>query len=184
MVRTGSKKQPKKEVDKTQYCIDGVLIDEVLDYLPKKGLKIIGAQIVVAMYEPRTRQPISNKMKRLGVTTISSRNKDVTAMVTFDETTPATIKRNVRLIAADLGAKYDKAYFKYLTVENGVTAGKFERTKKDITPTDGDLRKKITVLGLVDATGDVKSLIKSVSADAYVCNIQTVDARIMTCNKQ
>jgi hypothetical protein len=183
MGRTGAKKLAKKVVDKTQYCIDGVLVNEVLDGLPTKGVKIIGATVDINHYSQRKRLPIPNKLKRLGLSLYSQREVDVRAAITFDETTADVIKRNVRLICNALGADPAKATFHYLTLQNGTSAGKFIRTKKDITPSDNDLRKKTNVLGLVDAQGDVASLIRGVSADAYTCNIQTVETRVVICNK-
>lgn len=180
---TGTKKVAKKEVDKTQYCIDGVLIDEVLDSLPKKGITIIGAGIHINHYSNRKRMPIPNKLKRLGVSLLSTRELDVRGAMVFDKTTPVIIKRNVRLACQLLGTTIEKASFEYLTIENGKSTGKFKRTKKDIIPSDNDLRKKTNVLGLIDAQGDVAGLIKSVSADAYKCNIQTIETRVMICTK-
>ena len=181
--RTGTKKVAKKNVDKTQYCIDGVLVDEVLDALPK-SVEIIGAQLDINHYSNRKRLPIPNKLKRLGMSMYSQREVDFRGAITFDKTTPQTIKRNMRLICKTIGADPSKVAFKYLTLRTGKSAGKFTRSKKDITPSDNDLRKKTNVLGLTDAQGDVSSLIKAVSAEAYVCNVQTVETRVMICNKR
>jgi len=183
MPKTGTKKVMTKEVDKTQYCIDAVLIDEVLDSLPKTGITIVGASVDINHYSARKRLPIPNKLKRLGVSLLSKRDTDVRCVVVFDKTTPAIIKRNVRLACQTLGASLDKASFGYLTINNGKSAGKFQRTKKDIIPSDNDLRRKTVVLGLIDAEGDVAGLIKSVSADAYKCNIQTIETRVVVCTK-
>jgi len=182
MGKTGTKKLAKKEVAKTQYCLDGVLVNEVLDALPKK-VEIIGAQLDINHYSNRKRLPIPNKLKRLGMSMYSEREVDFRGAITFDQTTPETIKRNTRLICKAIGADPSKVTFRYITLRNGKSAGKFQRTKKDITPADNDLRKKTNVLGLTDAEGDVASLIRSVSADAYTCDIQTVETRVVVCSK-
>ena len=117
------------------------------------------------------------------MTVISQREVDLRCYLTFDEVTPQTILRNTRLACNALGADPSRASFRYLVLQNGTGAGKFERTRKDITPDDNDRRRKTAVLGLTDAQGDVKNLISSVSAGAYSCHIETVPVRVVTCER-
>ena len=184
MSRTGQKKVAKKykSKDETQYCIDGVLINEVLDNLSDK-VEIIGAKVYVGLGYKKKKLAISNKLKRLGVQSIYANEPNKQAIVVFDATTKATIKRKCREVAREIIADVDKAYFKYLTVRGADGSGKFERTTKDIRPDDTDLRRKMIVLGLTEAEGKVNSLLAVLHAEAYKCKIDTVEVRTFICTK-
>lgn len=182
--RTGQLKLAKEKAgrDAIQYCIDGVLVKEVLETLPR-DIIIIGAKVIVGKGFNKHKVPISNKLKKLGVMSLRENLPAKEATLVFDETNKTTILEKTKAVAEILGAEVEKAYFSYLTLSNKAGSGKFSRVNKDMRPDDTDLRKKLTVLGLDEATGDVQSLVRDLSAEAYQCNIQEVVVRSYTCKK-
>jgi hypothetical protein len=185
MPETGTKKlAPKNMKNKTatQYCIDGYLVDEVLGQLNGKT-KIIGAKVYLGKSFSKHKCTIPNALKKMGVHSLYEHTPAQEAIMVFDETTVKTIKDKVADVAKYIDADTEKAYFKYITLDNGQAKGKFERTTKEIKPYDEDLRKKLVVLGLTDAEGKVASLISDLGAKKYECKIEFEEVRTIRCAK-
>jgi hypothetical protein len=182
--RTGAKKLADEKQGRTvtQYCIDGILVHEVLNQI-NSDIKIIGAQVMVGKGFSKHKVAISNRLKRLGVSSLRAHLPAQEASVVFDETTKEAIQKNIEGVAKEIGADPDKAYFKYITLDNGTCKGKFERTSKEIKPYDEDLRRKLIVLGLTDADGKVSSLIADLGAKKYECKIHFEEVRTIICSK-
>ena len=172
----------KKGRDATQFCIDGYLIEDVLKQLSDK-VSIIGAKVVVGKAFSKKKIAIPNSLKAKGVMALTHNVPSKCAHMVFDRIKGSVILKKVREVAKEIDSDADQAYFQYLTLDNGKGAGKFERTTKEIKPYDEDLRRKLVVLGLVDAQGNVNSLIKSLGAKKYVCHITTEQKRVLMCSQ-
>ena len=171
------------KMDKTfQWCMDSILVDETLDDLPK-GITIIGAKVRLGSPFTRARKIISTKLKKMGVTYLSSTVPSVEAVLVFDQVAKGTIKQHVKAAAKEIGADYERAYFQYITLTNGQGTGKFQRTTKEMRPDDRDLRKKAVVLGLTEGEAKVQSLISDLSANKYFCKKQTIEVTTVLCSK-
>lgn len=185
MGATGTKKLPPKNMKTktaTQYCIDGFLVDEVLDNLPT-GIKIIGAKVTVGKAFSKHRIVTPNKLKALGVTTLQEHRPAKEAHLVFDECKAKTIRENVKEVARIIDGDATRASFLYLTVTNGKATGKFQKTTKEIRPDETDMRRKLIVLGLTDADGKITSLVSDLSAKKYECRIQMTEVRTIICSK-
>ena len=183
MTRTGrGKVAPKKGVDKTQFGIEGVLVSEILKDLNGK-INIIGAKVIVGKGFNKHNIPVTAKLRMLNVETLREHRPGTEATITFDQTTKSNIKDKVAKVCKLIDAEPKAAYFRYLTISNGKGNGKFKRCSKDIKEDSADRRKKLTVLGLYDATGDIKSLISDIGAKKYVCNIKVEEVPFITCSR-
>jgi hypothetical protein len=181
--RTGTKKVATgRKVDKTQFGIEGVLVDEVLKDL-NGTVKIIGARIVVGKGFNKHNVPISNKLRVLGVDQLREHKPAQEAVLVFDETSKKNIKTKVESVAKLIDADPRNAYFRYLTVTNGTATGKFQRCTKDIKENTADKRKKLAVLGLTDAKGKISTLISDLHAKKYVCNIKEEVVPFIMCSR-
>lgn len=168
--------------DETQFCIDGVLVSEVLEDLSDK-VSIIGAKVVVGKGFSKHKVVIPNRLKRWGVQSLQEHEPAQEATLVFDSVSKSTILAKTRQVAHAIGADANKAYFRYLTVGIEGAAGKFVRCTKDMRPHDEDLRKKLVVLGLIEAQGEVKELIAVLHAKPYRCTIETVEVRTIICSR-
>jgi hypothetical protein len=180
MARTGTRRLAREGRNMTQYCIDGYLVDEVLDSLPS-GVSIIGAKVNVGQTYSKHKKTVPTKLKRLGVSSLREHVPALDATIVFDETNKTTIKRNVKAVCKELKESVDKAYFMYITLKVGTTTGKFVHTRKERSATEADLRKKVRVLGLEDVDGQANTLIRALSAKKYTCQIQTQEVRTIMC---
>lgn len=183
--RVGAKKLAPKSMKQkvaTQFCIDGYLVDEVLNQIPS-GVKIIGAKVYLGKSFSKKKCTIPNSLKKLGVQSLYEHVPAQEAIFVFDEIGKSTIKNRIEDVAKYIEADTSKAYFKYITLDNGECKGRFERTTKEIKPYDEDLRKKLVVLGLTDAEGKVTSLIHDLGAKKYECKIQMAEVRTIMCSK-
>ena len=89
------KKVPTKYVtskDKTQFCIDGVYVNEVLAMLPKKGVKIIGCKIRFGMPLRRKKVVIPARLRKLGCNYLQQINPILEGEIVLDNTTPTQIR--------------------------------------------------------------------------------------------
>jgi hypothetical protein len=185
--RTGTKKLVKDKKQKTreyvQYCIDAYRIEEVFNQIPK-DVNIIGASAVVGKGYNKHKIVVPTKLKKLGMQTMREHQPGIEGIMVFDAVSVNAIRKAIKAACAELGVDYDKAYFKYITLSNGDGVGKFKRCTKEIKPDETDLRKKLIVMGLEDADGDIKSLIRTLGASAYRCSIKEEVVRTMTCQKE
>ena len=170
----------KKDV-KTQFCIDGYLVSEVLAGIPE-GVSIVGAQVRVGKSFNKYKMVVPNKLKRKGVTAMKT-FPSVEVTVTFDAVAKGTITRIVKEACTILDIEAERAWFKYITLGKDGAAGKFVRCTKEIRPDETDLRKKLTVLGLVEGTGRISTLISALSAKKYECRMSEVPVRTIICSK-
>ncbi|MHA2047111.1 MAG: hypothetical protein ACW99G_20155 [Candidatus Thorarchaeota archaeon] len=185
MGRTGAKKLvPKSMKNKvaTQFCIDGYLVNDVLNQVPG-DVTINGAKVYVGKSFSKSKQSIPTSLKKMGVQSLYEHVPAQEAILVFDEVNKKTIKTKVADVCKYIDGDPDKAYFKYIVLDNGESKGKFERCTKEIKPYDEDLRKKLVVLGLTDAEGKVQSLIRDLGAKKYECKIQVEEVRTITCSK-
>jgi hypothetical protein len=184
-VYTGNKKRAGKEFgeikNKTQYCIDGVLVDEVLDNLPT-GIEIIGCKIRIGTHLMQQKGIVPNNLRKYGCTYMRHSLPSTSAEITLDAVNPKQIKTSVGKVAESIGADPEKAYFQYIVLSNGESAGKFQRTTKEIHPDERDLRKKAVVLGLTDGQGKVQGLIRDIGAKNFKCSWEEVTVRMVTCS--
>lgn len=183
--RTGTKKlAPKSMKDKvaTQFCIDGVLVNDVLKQIPS-DVKIIGVKVYAGKSYNKHRMAIPNSLKKMGVQTLSEHIPAQEATIVFDETSKKVILKKVADVCKYIDGDATKAYIKYITLDNGSAKGKFERCTKEIKPYDEDLRKKLVVLGLTEAEGKIQSLISDLGAKKYECKIQMTEVRTIMCSK-
>jgi hypothetical protein len=174
-------KNLKKDKTVTQYCIDGYLVNEVLDDLPT-GVTIIGAKVLIGSVHQRHKIVVPNRMKRLGVQMIQESVATQQATLVFDQVSKTVIKSKVAQVSRSMGVDPNLAFFKYITLQVTDATGKFEHCTKEIKPDETDLRKKLRVLGLEDAEGEVKNLIKVLSAKKYMCTIQHEQVRTIICS--
>jgi len=172
-----------KSSEGMQYCIDGVYVDEVLKGLPD-NIKIIGGQVRIGTAWKRTKEVVPVALRRLGCTYFTKLHPSSEANITFDQISKTAIKENVKKACKLIDADYKKAHFRYITLTNGESNGRFERTTKELHPDERDLRKKATVLGLKDATGKIQGLIADISANKYFCRKQTVEVTTVICSKE
>ncbi len=179
MPRTGTRRLAQGR-DITQYCIDGYLVDEVLDSLPR-DVKIIGAKVRIGQSYSKHKKAVPSRLKKLGVWSLHEHKPAKEAILVFDETTKRIIKANVAKACEAIGETTDKAYFMYITLNTGTTTGKFVHTTKDKNPDDSDLRKKVRVLGLEDTDGNARALITALSAKKYTCRVETQTVRTIVC---
>lgn len=183
MPKTSEKLLAKEKRTKTatQFCIDGVLVDEVLKNL--NGVSIIGAKVYVGKAFSKHKCTIPNSLKKMGVQSMYEHVPAQEAIMVFDNTNKATILEKVAEVCKYIDGDKSKAYFKYLTVSNGESTGKFERCTKEIKPYDEDLRRKLVVLGLTDGDGKISSLIATLGAKKYECQITMEEKRVIICSK-
>jgi hypothetical protein len=184
MPKTGPLKIAPKNMrrNELQFCIDGVLIDEVLDLIPK-GVTILGASVIVGKGYNKQRVVVPTKLKKLGVQSMRQTLPEQEASIVFDQVKPETIKSNVKVVADLLGTEYASAYFKYMVLSNGSGSGKFERTTKQMNSDDKDLRRKKKVLALTWGQARVQSLLADINAEKYRCSIEEVVIRTVVCSK-
>jgi hypothetical protein len=175
-----NKKLAKRGRDITQYCIDGYLVDEVLEQIPA-NVKIIGAKVFVGQSYSKHKKAIPTALRKLGVQSLREHKPALDATLVFDEVNKSAIKTSVKEVCKKLNESPEKAYFMYVTLKNGTSTGKFVHTTKERVATEADLRKKARVLGLEDVDGDAKGLIKALSAKKYVCSISTQEVRTIMC---
>ncbi len=185
MGKTGTKKlavdKNNKDRTITQYCIDGYLIDEVLDDLPT-GVTVIGAKVLIGAVHQRHKIVVPNRLKRLGVQVIQESVVSQQATLVFDQVSKGTIKSKTKAVGVNIGADPKTAFFKYIVLGIPGATGKFEHCTKEIKPNEADLRKKLRVMGLTDASGKIADLIRQVSAHKYSCTIQFEEVRTIICS--
>jgi hypothetical protein len=183
MPRTGSKKTRGVHAKtETQYCIDGVLVHEILADL-SDAVDIIGARVIIGSGIKKKNVVVPAKLKKLGVQSIRQSAPASQITMVFDKVSKSTIMRKVAAVAGAMGVDPEKAYFSYLTVKNSEASGRFTRCKKDLRPDETDLRKKATVLGLTDASGKIAQMLSVLHATPYQCRIDTVEVRTFICTK-
>ena len=171
----------KNQKDRNQYCIDGVLVKEVLDYIPK-DLTIIGARIRVGTPFKRQKSVVPNKLRKYGCTYMVHSLPTTEAEITVDQVSATTIKRAIREVCKGINADPGKATFRYLTLSNGTATGQFTRTTKEMRPDERDLRKKANVLGLKEAQGKISTLIADLGVKNYHCSWEEITTRVVTCH--
>ena len=182
---TGAKKlAPKSMKNKTatQFCIDGYLVNDVLKGIPS-DVNIVGAKVYAGKSFSKKRQPIPNSLKKMGVQSLYEHIPAQEAIIVFDETNKKTILEKVADVCKYIDGDPEKAYIKYITLDNGSSVGKFERCTKEIKPYDEDLRRKLVVLGLTDAEGKIQSLIRDLGAKKFECKIQMTEVRTIMCSQ-
>ena len=123
----GRSKLAREGRDVVQYCIDGYLIDEVLEQVPSE-VKIIGARVRVGQSYSKHKRQVPTALRKLGVQSLQEHTPALDAILVFDEVSKSTIKNNVKAVCAKLKESPEKAYFMYLTLKNGVSTGKFVHT--------------------------------------------------------
>lgn len=182
---TGAKKRApsKMKLDKTfQFCIDGTLVKETLEDLPK-GVTIVGARVRLGTQFKRQRAVVPTKLRKSGCCYMCHVLPSTEAELAFDQVEAKTIIKASREVSKHIGCDADRAYFRYLTLSNGKSTGKFVRTTKEMRPDERDLRKKAVVLGLEDAEGQIQTLIADISANKYYCHKQTIEVTTILCSK-
>jgi len=185
MSKIGSKKEfPKlKRGVGIQFCIDGVLVHEVLKMLPK-NIKIYGARVFLKEFGKGNKIVIQNALRRLGVTSIFERRSTKDVSITFDEVPREIIEHNTKKVCEMIGTNYLKAYFHTITLANKEASAQFSRTTKEIHPDETDLRKKLIVLGAIEGKGPVHNLFADIGAAEFECSVQEVTVRTAICKKK
>jgi len=182
---TGAKKQYRGAKSpgqhELQHCINESNVKEVLKLVPK-DVRIIGAKVEIGGMPHTHFAVVPNRLRMCGVERIKAYDNNRAAFLVFDKITAKQILDNIKIVAKEIGADPDKAYFRYLTLQYHDVAGKFERTKKSIM-LEEDRRRKLTVLGLTEGKGRVSQLLSKIGTTAYRCDIQTIESRIVLCSK-
>lgn len=179
--KVATKERFREQKERNQYCIDAVLVDEVLKSLPN-NITIIGARVRVGSPFKREKAIVPNKLRRFGCNYMIHSLPSTEAVITVDQVKPSTITTAIKKVAEYIHADPSKATFKYITLSNGTATGKFERTTKDIRLDEKDLRKKANVLGLKEGQGKITSLIADLHAKNFRCSWEEVTVRIVTCH--
>jgi len=180
------KKKAPKVKDAAQYCIDGVLVEDVLKEIPE-SINIIGCRIKFGHPLRRQKVVVPKNLQKWGVDYLQQVQPTLEAFITLDATTPGKIRKAIKAVAQEIGIDAARAEFGYIVLSNGDGAGKFVKCTKEMQAKGddaADLRKKLKVLGITDGSGKVQSLIKDLGADKFTCNIEeVVERRIITCSR-
>ena len=182
---TGNRTRAGKEYGeikhKTQFCIDGVLVDEVLNNLPDE-ITIVGCKIAIGTHLKQQKGVVPNSLRKYGCTYMRHSLPSTSAEITLDQVNGKQVKTAVEHVAEGIGAEPEKAYFTYIVLSNNNGAtGKFVRCTKEIRRDEKDLRRKAIVLGLTDAQGKIQGLISDIGAKNFRCSWEEVITRMVTC---
>jgi len=171
--------------DQTQHCIDAYLLDEVLAAIPQ-NVHILRLYATIGSTLHTRKAPVSNKLRRLGVTSMQVPRLVTSKRVTvlFEGASRNTIKNNCVKIAKEIGCTADEVWVDNCLLSYDNVNALFQRTTKELRPDDTDQRKKLKVLGLKHVNGDTKELLRVLSATSYKCDIQVVPVRTMICSKR
>jgi hypothetical protein len=167
-----------------QFCIDGFLVEEVLKTVPET-LTIIGAEVEVGTNMGSRNIPVTNSLKKLGVSRLTQSVPNKRAFIIFDKTTPKIILSKTKEVCRLLEVDYSRAAFRYITLadDNG-SAGQFRRTTKEIKPYSEDQRKKLKVLGLSVGHGKVQDVVAKLGAKKYYCDFQEEIVKVAMCRPE
>jgi len=166
-----------------QFCLDGYLVWEVLKMIPR-NVHILGANVELGTHFASRKIPTPNALKKLGVSWMRETTPAKSCALVFDEVDRSTLEGNTKKVAEAMDIDYKKAIFRRLLLGNNEANGNFIRCTKEIKPDETDLRKKLKVMGLREATGKIQGLLADLSAQKYVCDFKIVEYKTAICRKE
>lgn len=166
----------------TQYCIDAYLFDEVMNLIPQE-IKIQNIQLEAGTTFGKRKVIVPNHLKSLGVSYMREPYGQKEIYFNFEGISRAAIKKNVIEACSKLGLSRAMVKVRSIVLLYDGAEAYFVRTKKSIKPDETDLRKKLTVLGVVSGAGQMSKLYEKLSVKQYSCKFETVETRIVRCAK-
>jgi len=171
-----------KPKEMVQYCIDAYLFGDVMKSVPKSiSIESVSFELG-SSYKLRRRAAISNKMRKLGITSCRQTVPSIEYGVRIDGVGREALKKMAKELSKETNEDMDFARVSRLTLSYKESEATFNRTAKATKPDETDLRKKLKLLGLVSSEGNVVELIRELSASKYSCKFQRVFSDTIICS--
>jgi len=164
----------------TQHCIETNNFKKVMQLLPY-DLVIESLTFEVGHGFGSKRISVVESDRDLGVTYIREPKQGKSVEGRFEDISRSKMIHNMETVCKKFGFDYDEARIRSILISKGEDSAMFHRTRKEIRPNERDLRRKLTVLGLTNFSGDMNSIISALSTKKYVCRIEIVPTRVITC---
>lgn len=185
-MKTGSKKLIKSKHWKEgeileQHCIEGYQVEKVLEGF-SSDVTILKCDFVIGKFAAKRRVPISTKLEKLGVKLLYEHLPIRYAYLHLENVVPQEIREVVSIVAEEICAPKESAYFKKMEIGDADGSGIFNLFTKEIHPDTTDRRKKVKVLGLTSVEGRIQGVLGKLSAKKYECEVKIEQIKTVICS--